>query len=548
MGKRNSINNIKYKTVRKITANKKAASIVLFTLYLILGATIATINRKGANFLVGGVAISGVITAFQIVIASFLTVVDFYIGGILATLLLCVSLSHNIIGIVATGNLSALPGAVYYVAGIIIVTIIRTGMRNFDKITSVDRLTNALNRRYILDSIDVLIRKNTPIYAVYITLDHFKFINDTEGHEKGDEVLRGISSEWMKVCKKDYLFGRIGGDEFLLVVPANKNNDIENIAEQLLYAFNKWKEAKHMPVYLTSSIGIASFPQNATSGQELISKSGHAMITAKGMGNNRYCMYSDDFDDEIVKQANIEMRIVDALARDKFYMVYQPQFETKTKKLRGFEALIRMNPGNEDFLSPGDFIPVAEKTDLIIKIGNFVLNRTTQDFADIIAQHPDLILSINVSAKQLLSGLFVDQLKNALSKSSFPAENLEVEITEYCLLDATDEVVEVIEEIKALGIKLAMDDFGTGYSSFSYLTKLPIDLIKIDKSIIDTMEEGVIVEAIVSMGHALDCEVISEGVEDEKQVEILRNTNCDLIQGFVWGKPLNLKEVKTILE
>ncbi len=231
----------------------------------------------------------------------------------------------------------------------------------------------------------------------------------------------------------------------------------------------KWKAEKNMPVYLTASIGISNYPDN---GKDVVSKADLALVSAKNAGRNRYCVYNKDFGDEIVKQGNVEVRIVDALKNDKFYMVYQPQFNTKTKTVRGFEALIRMDAGDDEPIYPGDFIPVAEKSDLILDIGKFVLSRVTADFSDVILEHPDIVVSINVSAKQLLSTLFIDQLKNALTKNFFPPENLEIEITEYCMLDATEDVIEVIKKVKDLGIKIAMDDFGTGYSSLSYLTKL----------------------------------------------------------------------------
>lgn len=547
MSKKEKIDNLKFKILPKISNQKIAILGVLFLIYIILLVTIFMLNvgRTSAIY-VSNVSVSGVITAVQLIDLVLMTVVEYYFGGAIAIGLCTISFTQNVLGILRYHNYSSLPGTINYLTGIITVYAIRAGLKKLVISTSVDGLTGILNRRTTLDSVDVWVKRNSPFYVIIISLDHFKNVNDSDGHEKGDEILKNITKLWTNISQKDYLFGRVGGDEFLLAVPKGKSVDIENIAEQYLYEFNKWKINNNAPVYLTLSIGISSYPENASTGEELISKADRAMQSSKKLGHGRICMYTEGFDDEILRQTVVERRIVDALDNDKFYMVYQPQFETDNKNLRGFEALIRMNPCGEEVISPGEFIPVSEKSDLIIKIGNFVLNRATHDFSEIVKKNPSVTLSINISAKQLLTGLFVDQLKNVLAKNAFPPANLEIEITEYCLLDATEEVVNVIQDIKNLGIKLAMDDFGTGYSSFLYLTKLPIDLIKIDKSIIDTMEEGVIVDAIVSMGHALDCEVISEGVEEERQIDILKKCKCDLIQGFVWGKPMSLEDAKAI--
>jgi EAL domain-containing protein (putative c-di-GMP-specific phosphodiesterase class I) len=231
--------------------------------------------------------------------------------------------------------------------------------------------------------------------------------------------------------------------------------------------------------------------------------------------------------------------------------VFQPQYSTDEKKLRGFETLLRLRDTEENAPSPAEFISAAEKNDLILEITAWVLRNALKTFAPIV-KGTDLSISINASSKNMESGLFVEEIKEVLEKTGFPAKNLEVEITEYSLLQSFDQTIENIKALRAMGVKVALDDFGTGYSSLSYLEKLPINLLKIDKSLVDDIESNFksqqFVNAVIYMGHLMGCEVICEGVESEGQLRLLKENKSDFIQGFIWGKPLEYDKARELLD
>lgn len=528
---------------------RKAVVTVLAIIYVAQQFLLIAMNRGSQVMILGGtVSISGILSAVQFIVAIAMTLIDYKTGGTLAQIFLILSSISAFGAAVVSGNYASLPGVFYFVASAIAIILIKLEMSKVNKISNTDHLTNISNRRNILDLISLYIGKKTPFYLLYLDLDHFKYINDQYGHAKGDLLLKAIVKEWEKIDPKNNIIGRIGGDEFLAIVPESVADDVEIVAYEYLKAIKSLpSDISAYALYITVSVGIVKFPVDGNNADELVKKADIAMFSAKNAGRNTWCIYDENLDREILREQHIEMRIRDALVNGLFHMVYQPQFSISDKKLRGYEALLRMDSYDGETISPAEFIPVAERSELIISIGEFVLKRATKDFSNIVKENPNCVLSVNISAKQILTGDFVGAITKILSENDFPAKNLEIEITEYCMMDSTNEAVEVIKAIKKLGVKLAMDDFGTGYSSLSYLTKLPIDLIKIDKSIIDTIDDGEIVRAISSMGHALSCEIIAEGVEEQDQLEILRRTGCDFVQGFLWGRPVPLEDAKQII-
>ena len=239
---------------------------------------------------------------------------------------------------------------------------------------------------------------------------------------------------------------------------------------------------------------------------------------------------------------DLERKIREALENGTFYFNLQPQFDMH-HRLRGFEALARMKDTDGTAISPGEFIPVAEKVGLVDKVDGIVLRKSTAFFGELLNRTgADITLSVNISVRHLMKNDFLDEIREALTSSGVPANNLEIEITESIMIDSVDKALKCIDELKAMGIKIAIDDFGTGYSSLSYLNRFPADLLKVDKSFIDEMNTSEssrqYVSAIISMGHIMGFDVISEGVEEEEQIDTLREIGCDFIQGFVWGRPL----------
>ena len=533
-----------------ISKRKKRGMLALqILIYLFLVSVIILCNNPNSPIHIERAStFSGVITAFEFMVAIWMTLTDAKVGGRIAIGLLGFSVFSAAVSLVKTRDGAAAPGVCLMIAAIIAIMLIRHGIRKEQELSSIDMLTGIANRRSMVAMIHEYVERREPFYLLYMDLDHFKYLNDIQGHEKGDRVLRQVVELWQTVNCKQATLGRLGGDEFLCLVSRKEEVSIEDLAGRYVSALSGWKDDdRYSGFYLSVSIGIAAYPEDARTGKEILRKADIAMYSAKKDGRNSYCKYDAWFDRAFLREQNVEIILREAFKNHKFYLVYQPQFETNTKKIHGFEALIRLNNGNGEQIGPGEFIPVAEKSTLIIEIGEFVLREATKDFAPYMREHRDLTLSINISAKQILSDNFVELVRGILEENNFPAECLEIEITEYCLMDATEEAIAVINELKQTGIHLAMDDFGTGYSSLSYLTKLPIDMIKIDKSLIDTISEGEIVSAIISMGHALGCKLIAEGVEEQKQVELLAQKGCDYVQGFIWGKPMSFdKALETV--
>ena len=528
---------------------RKVIAILLAILYVVINILLPIISGLGYGISTGNMSISGILTAVQLGLAFIIVSIEFDLGGTLSIILVGISIIQTFLSIFVRQDYSAATGLSYYIVCLFALQCIRHSLLVERRNSLVDELTGLSNRKHIIQYMDhrILVRK--PFYSIYIDIDNFKIINNSKGHEFCDTMLKELSKRWENVDPRNASIGRVGGDEFLIVVKKTKNEDIDAYVQKYIEVVKEWAEEKEIiDVLVSASFGVSSYPEDGNNSSDIMRKSALAMRHAKETGRNICYKYEQAFEEIVFREQYIESRIRDALDNDKFFMVYQPQFNTMTKKLRGFESLIRMKSFNDEkFISPGDFIPVAEKNNLIVEIGEFVLRRTMLDFAPFFAANPGYLLSVNVSAKQLLSRDFVAYVEKVLNDTSFNPKNLEIEITEYCLLEATEEVTLVINRLKEMGIKLAMDDFGTGYSSLSYLTKLPIDLIKIDKTLIDTMTNGEIIKAIVSMGHALGCEIIAEGVEEENQLDILRRNECDFIQGFIWGKPMVLDEAIELL-
>ena len=242
-------------------------------------------------------------------------------------------------------------------------------------------------------------------------------------------------------------------------------------------------------------------------------------------------------------QLEAEKLILESIKNDYFYLVYQPQYEISNKKLRGFETLIRCKKPDGTIVSPGFYIPVAERSNLILEIDDYVLKRAMTEFKPILDQLTKKVtISVNVSAKNISKENFAEKIEKLISETEFPSECLEIEITEYSLAESMENTIRNIKQLRAMGVQIALDDFGTGYTSIAQLMNLPINLLKIDKSLIDDIEENQrnrdLVDSVIYMGHIMNCEVISEGVETENQLKLLNEHNCDFVQGYVWGKPM----------
>ena len=294
------------------------------------------------------------------------------------------------------------------------------------------------------------------------------------------------------------------------------------------------------------------FPDDGNEVDELFTYANIAMLKAKESADQKHVMrFSRDMMDNLLHTAELEAKIRDAIENDTIYFNLQPQFDMN-HKLRGFEALARMKDTDGSFISPGEFIPIAEETGIIDKIDSSVFNKSARFIGNLIKETgADIMLSINVSVKHMMKADFLDELTSILEESGIRPGNLEIEITESIMIKSMEKAFECIESIKKMGIQIAIDDFGTGYSSLSYLNSFPANLLKIDKSFIDKMNSSdsskQYVAAIISLGHIMGIDVISEGVEQEDQLDTLKEIGCDYVQGFIWGRPLPQEDARKVV-
>lgn len=429
--------------------------------------------------------------------------------------------------------------------------------RELYNMANTDALTELPNRRALKDAMQEAVERskeeNTKLAIAMVDLDNFKNVNDTIGHEYGDQVLLSISNRWREIMSENDFMARLGGDEFAILIDDFQSvSELDEHLHEFMNAVEDKMNLKGNEYYISASIGVAMFPSDTLDESQLLKYADMAMYAAKYQGKKRLCYYDSMMDNIIESTLHMENVIRRAIQSDAFSLVYQPQYTAEDKKLRGFETLIRLSDSKGKQVSPGDFIPVAEKSNLIIEVDRWVMQNAMREFKTLIAKSPDVLLSINISATHLLDSSFMDDLDNIMAETEFPARNLELELTESVFVDSLDRAKDVMLEIKKRGIHIALDDFGTGYSSLSYLRELPIDLLKIDKvfvdSIIDDPREESFVAAIISLSKIMKFAVISEGVEEESQLATLRKLGCDYIQGFIWGKPQLLSDVKTIME
>ena len=420
-----------------------------------------------------------------------------------------------------------------------------------------DALTKLPNRFASSDYVTDPIKREERFTVVSIDLNNFKSVNDTFGFKAGNQVLKELARRWKAVSDKksseytDYIT-RISGDEFLLIIWGYSTEEV------LRNAILRYADAlvDHLTVdgcdlYVTASFGYAEYPTDAKTADSLISNATLAMNAIKKANSSDHILKytSDILRNE--RTLEIENIIRKALKKDTVYFNLQPQYDM-SHKLRGFEALARMKDTEGNVISPGEFIPIAEKVGLIDKVDSMVFKKATAFFSSLLRKTDhDLILSLNASARHLMKNGFVEEICELLADSDIAPEQLEIEITESILIDSAEKALQCINKLRDMGVKFAIDDFGTGYSSLSYLNKIPANLLKIDKSFIDKINANEsskqYVAAIISMGHIMGLDVISEGVEEEAQLEALRSIGCDYIQGYIWGRPMSAEEAEKLV-
>lgn len=428
------------------------------------------------------------------------------------------------------------------------VTARKLSEERINQLTFYDVLTGIPNNHYLEKYLQDMSLQDNSLQSfafLLINFDRLKLINDSLGHQFGDLLLVNAIERLKEQISEDDLLCRIVGDEFAIILKNVSREELESTCHRLLNLFDEPFFIKNKEIYTSISIGISDFPATSLNRKYLLNQAYYAMLLAKENGKNTFYFYNKK--DEVNKyNIETESELKKALKHEDFVLHFQPLFHLHTGKLVSYEALIRWNHPLKGYIPPSEFIPVAEKTDLIVALGEWVLHeacRQNQFFQE--RGFPPVVVSVNVSTRQLYDKDFVKKLKHVLEKTKLAPQYLELEITE-SIMQNISKTKPIIEEIKTLGVKISIDDFGTGFSSLSILKHLPLDKLKIDKSFIDdigTAKEP-LVRSIIELGANLDMSVVAEGVETVKQAEFLRENKCDIGQGYLFSKPLPKEQLE----
>ncbi len=426
-----------------------------------------------------------------------------------------------------------------------------------------DPLTKISNRMQFQHQLQQSIarsrRSHQSLALLYIDIDRFKDINDTLGHSAGDRALEIFAQRIVAHMPDGAIAGRLAGDEFALIVGnldrlGDAIDRATELAQTLLHAVGRPFRMEAQEIYVTSSIGIAICPRDADNVIDLLRDADAALYQAKRAGGNCFEIFSEEMSTATVDRLMLKSKLRRAFERDELRLHYQPKYELATGKIAGAEALVRWEVPDKGLVYPSDFIPIAEESNLILQLGDWVFNQVCEDYrhwqSSLAAPS---IVSLNLSLKQLQQHRFLEKLQGIFRSHHVSPTCLELEITETTLMDDADRTVQLLNALYAMGLHLTIDDFGTGYSSLSSLQQFPISTLKIDQSFIrdfaiDT-DDAAIVDAIINMAHSLGLKVVAEGVESDRQLELLRQKRCDYVQGHLFGDPMTADQLlETMME
>lgn len=546
----------------KIRSKKRLLSKILIILGIIFFSAILLNGSGRVSFLnaipkAAAVTFNGCMTACQIFVFCLAMIVSNGKVFKLAFIMNIIMLLLAMLNFLRDGFVNCGAGVAFSLLGCCLIYALRCYIKrlkkdeeDLDKAAYTDQLTGCLNRRGLLRELAMKSEMGKEFYLIFIDLDNFKQINDTLGHEAGDELLCDVITTWSKIQSKyPFTICRLGGDEFAIIYETKDKEITREFITKVLRSITTLQSK--FANYVSASAGLALYDEDTSDLQQLLSYADTAMYKAKLSGKNDYYFFDQDMYQEIMKRYLTEKDLKNALKNDTFEMLYQPQYEISSHKLVGFESLIRLKNKKGEYINTQQFINIAEKSGLIYDIDMWVMHNVMKQTRDFVLLHPEVEVSINISGKHITNKGFIEDVIDSLSETNFPPKNLKIEITESSYIRHIDEAAQVVQRLKTLGIKTALDDFGTGYSSLNYLSKMAVDMLKIDKSFVDEIltKEGdkSFIDIIIKLGHLMNCKVIAEGVEDQDQLSTLAFLGCDCVQGYIWGKPIPLENLSNCL-
>lgn len=437
----------------------------------------------------------------------------------------------------------------------VIVRDLSDQVKNAEKINFMafhDQLTGLLNRRALLTDTEKLILKAKETGGKFsllsIDLDRFKQINDSLGHLAGDEILQKVAERLIEFRSDSCEIYRQGGDEFIILFSEMGRQETSRLAKNILIKFSKPFFLHFNEYYITPSIGISVFPSDGKDVETLIKNADEALFRVKEKGKAHFQFYRSEMNSLVTNVVKLETNLRRAIEQEELMLYYQPQVDFQTKEINSYEALLRWKNSEFGFVSPGDFIPIAEDTGLILPIGKWVIDTACQQIKKWEeAYNKRIKIAINISPKQFMQPNLVEIIQNSIARNHIDPSLLEIEITEGAMED-TKETVPILKRLKCLGVKISVDDFGTGYSSLNYIKQFPIDVLKIDQSfvrdVIKEKKDAAITSTIIHLGQSLGIEVIAEGVETKEQEDFLIQAKCHKGQGFYYSKPACSEEIE----
>ncbi len=429
---------------------------------------------------------------------------------------------------------------------------IRLNINEIERLTQIDATTQLPNRRhfwqYLTREVEQQNQPGNSLALLYVDLDHFRQVNEDLGPRQADFLLNAVATRIKRCLKKHDYVAHLGGDEFAVVVTGfNDQHALANIAQRVIDNIQRDVSFNELTINIGASIGIAVYPQHGLKARQLVKSADYAMYHAKELGRNQFKFSSPYSQRKIKQRLYIEQGLKQAITNKEFELLFQPQIAIGEKTEHRLEALIRWQHPQKGRVTPEDFISIAEESGLIIEIGNWVIERACEQVATLNSIGVSAVISINVSPKQFKYSDLSQAIISAIKKFQISPSQLELELTESIFVEEVEEVVKQLNDIRAFGVTISLDDFGTGYSSLSYLKKLPIDILKIDRSFIQELPENsqsaTIVDTIIAMAHELQIRVVAEGVESQAQYEYLKSKNCDYVQGYLFYAPLEGQQI-----